>query len=95
MVKVIWTELAINDLKSLHEYISKDSEKYANRFIESIIIKVDQLKVFPNLGRKIPEFNSESIRELFEGNYRIVYRMNTEQIGIIRIHHSAKQLNLI
>ena len=25
MVKVIWTELALGDLKAIHDYISKDS----------------------------------------------------------------------
>ncbi len=43
MVKLIWTELAIEDLKLIHEYISKDSKLYADRFIEKIINRVDQL----------------------------------------------------
>jgi toxin ParE1/3/4 len=92
MVKVIWTEFALGDLKSIHEYISKDSRTYADKFIDKIINRVDQLQGFPKSGRIVPEFDSETIRELIEGNYRIVYRINPDHIGIVRIHHSAKQL---
>jgi plasmid stabilization system protein ParE len=47
MVNVIWTETAIEDLKLIHEYISKDSKLYADRFVEKIITRVKQLENFP------------------------------------------------
>ena len=92
MVKVVWTEIAIDDLRLIHEYISKDSKLYADRFIEKLIERVDQLESFPKSGRVVPEFAIETIRELIEGNYRIVYEISTEQISIVRVHHSARQL---
>ena len=30
MVKIVWTELALEDLRSIHEYICKDSKRYAH-----------------------------------------------------------------
>ena len=92
MVKLIWTEIAIEDLRSIHEYISKDSKVYADRFIDKLINKVGQLEKFPKSGRIVPEFNSEIIRELIEGNYRIIYQINSDDIGILRIHHAARLL---
>lgn len=92
MVKIIWTEFALADLKSIHEYISQDSRTYASRFIEKLIKRVDQLETFPKSGRVVPEFGDNSIRELIEGNYRIVYKINSDHIGIVRIHHSARKL---
>ena len=92
MVKVIWTEFALEDLKAIHEYISQDSKAYADKFIEKLINRVDQLENFAKSGRSVPEFNSETIRELVEGNYRIVYKINPDHIGVVRIHHSARQL---
>lgn len=44
MVKVIWTEIAIDDLKLIHDYISKDSTFYAGRFVKKLIHRVDHLK---------------------------------------------------
>ena len=92
MVKVVWTEFAIDDLRSIHKYISKDSKIYADKFIENLIGKVEQLENFPRSGRIVPEFNSDLIRELIEGNYRLVYKINPGSIGIIRVHHSARQM---
>ncbi|MEO6405356.1 MAG: type II toxin-antitoxin system RelE/ParE family toxin [Ferruginibacter sp.] len=92
MVRVVWTEIAIEDLRLIHEYISKDSKHYADRFIEKLIERVDQLERFPKAGRVVPEFDTKIIRELIEGNYRLVYKISPDQISIIRVHHSARQL---
>jgi toxin ParE1/3/4 len=92
MVKVIWTDLAIADLRSIHEYIAQDSKTYADSFIEKILQRVDQLESFPQSGRIVPEFNKETLRELILGNYRIVYRVQNEFVGIVRVHHNAQNL---
>ena len=92
MVAIIWTEYALEDLKLIHEYISKDSKVYADRQVEKIIKRVDQVSNFPKSGRIVPEFSTESLRELIEGNYRIIYRISSDKIAIVRIHHAARQL---
>ena len=79
-------------LRLIHEYISKDSKVYADRLIDKIVRRVDQLENFPRSGRVVPEFNSEIIRELLEGNYRIIYQINSDNVGIVRVHHAARQL---
>jgi toxin ParE1/3/4 len=94
MVKIIWTDLALDDLKSIHEYIARDSKFYADRFIDKIINRVDQLETHPHSGRTVPEFGLEILKELIEGNYRIVYRTATDTITIVRIHHSARLFKL-
>ena len=92
MVKVVWTDLAIEDLKSIHEYISKDSKFYADRFVTKLINRVDQLENYPQSGRIVPEFGKEDIRELIEGNYRIIFRIKVDHVGIVRVHHSSRLL---
>ena len=92
MVKIIWTDFAVGDLKSIHEYISKDSKVYADRHIERLISRIDQLEMNPHSGRVVPEFNIDTLRELIEGSYRIIYQIKPDRISIIRIHHSARQL---
>jgi addiction module RelE/StbE family toxin len=92
MVDVIWTEFAIENLHSIHEYISRDSKLHADRYIDKLIQRVEQLESFPKSGRVVPEFNLDIIRELIEGNYRIIYKLATNQISIVTIHHSARIL---
>jgi plasmid stabilization system protein ParE len=89
-VNIIWSEWAIGDLKSIYDFIALDSEFYADRQIDRIINSAGHLAVFPNSGRVVPEFNNDTLRELIEGNYRIVYSILNEQVEIVRIHHSAK-----
>jgi toxin ParE1/3/4 len=95
MVKVIWTEFAVEDLRSIHTYISQDSKVYADRFTEKIISRVGQLETHPLSGRVVPELHTDTVRELIEGNYRIIYKINTDAISIVRVHHSARQLKAL
>jgi toxin ParE1/3/4 len=76
MGKIIWTEKAASHLEAIHEYISRDSIVYANRFIKTLISKTQILKTFPNSGRVLPELQDETIREIIYQNYRIVYRVS-------------------
>ena len=93
MVNVIWSELSIEDLRSIFDYISIDSPYYAGIQIDRIVNRTEQLIEFPQSGRVVPEFNNESLRELIEGNYRIVYQLVNETVEIVRIHHAAKKID--
>jgi addiction module RelE/StbE family toxin len=91
MVKIVWTEQSVLDLKDILDYISKDSRRYAEDQIRRIKSKTLILKTQPESGRIVPELGIIQIRELIEGNYRIVYRLlNNELIEILTIHHSAR-----
>ena len=92
MAKIKWGKRAIKDLKTLHEYISLDSTYYAERHIDKIISRVEQLEKFPESGRIVPEKDDPSIRELLEGNYRIFYKVQNKSVFILRIHHSARRI---
>ena len=66
MAEIIWTPIALEDLKSIHDYIAQDSPYYASRFIDKLVNKVDILWEHPETGRIVPEFENELIRELIE-----------------------------
>ena len=92
-MKLEWTEPALSDLESIRDYITKDSEYYANRFVERIIEAVESLEKFPEMGRKVPEAEAENIRELLFQNYRIIYRVETDSILILTVIHGARDLS--
>lgn len=93
MVRINWTLQARNDLKGIAEYISKDSKLYAKRQVLKVRNRTDILKSQNYSGRKVPEIQNENIREILEGNYRIIYRVVTEKrIDILTIYHSARDL---
>lgn len=91
MVEITLSESAWNDLDSISDYIAQDSPRYAQEFGAKFFDRIEQLKGFPNLGRIVPEFQNENLRELIMNKYRIVYRVySSELIVILRIVHGSK-----
>lgn len=72
MVRINWTLQAKTDLKNTAEFISKDLRLYAKRQVIKIRNRAHILKTHIYSGRKVPEIQNETIREIFEGNYRII-----------------------
>ena len=94
MVKIIWTQRSLNDLKSIAEFISKDSVKYASLTLQRILEVTLYLENNPRIGRMVPEVGrNDKIREIIFGNYRIIYKISSSLIvHILTIHHSARRL---
>ena len=80
--KIIWTEPAKNDLKYIFDFISGFSYKIADKTVEKIIEKTEILLVkgFKLVAQK-DEINP-NYRRLIEGNYKIVYKINSDKIII-------------
>ncbi len=93
MVQINWTLQAISDLKDIAEYIAKDSKKYAKLQIVRIRFRTKILSSQIYSGKVVTEIGNQSIRELIEGNYRIIYKVvNETRIDILTVHHSARDL---
>jgi addiction module RelE/StbE family toxin len=93
MVQIKWTIQAKEDLKGIAEYIALDSVKYAKLQVARIKVRTQILNTHIRIGKITPEVNNPNIRELIEGNYRIIYKINSENhISILTIHHSARDL---
>jgi len=93
MAEVRWTPQETEDLESIAAFITQDSPHYAGLFVLNVIRRVELLKTFPRRGRVVPETNSEQIRELLMGNYRIVYRFRDNLAEILTIYHGSRLLN--
>ena len=94
MVQLNWTLLARNDLKAIFEYISKDSKKYAKLEILKIKSRTQILKVQLLIGKEVIESGNIDVRELVEGNYRIIYKMvDNDRIDILTIQHCSRNFN--
>ena len=94
MVKIIWSQRSLTDLRSIAEYISKDSIKYASLTLTRIIDVTKHIETNPRIGRMVPEIGrNDKIREIIFGNFRIIYKItNTMTVYILTVHHSAKRL---
>ncbi len=57
-----------------------------------LVSETDRLQEFPELGRIVPEYRNDDIREIVFRPYRIVYRVNRENkiCEVARVWHSAR-----
>ena len=92
MAEIKWTTQSLEDINSIAEYISKDSVRYAELFVEKIFYRTEILNKHPRTGRIVPEIEDESIRELILISYRIIYKIYSSHIDILTVHHSARLL---
>lgn len=89
-MKVLWTPQAIEDLKTIARFISMDNPQAARRHADKFKRRAESLCKFPNRGRIVPEIGREDVRELIEGNYRIVYRVRKEAVDVLTIFEGHK-----
>lgn len=92
MAKIVWTEIAIDDLNNIANFHSQYSDSFTSSLIKKLFNKPKILKDMPELGRIVPERDNESIRELIEGNYRIIYFFDRkiDLVEILTVHHSSQ-----
>ncbi len=45
------------------------------------------------MGRKVPEFDREDIREVVLGGYRLVYRVRTDAIEVLTVFDGRRLLS--
>lgn len=94
MARVIWTNPALADVQRIIEYISNDSQYYAERVGNRIVQAPRRLKQFPLSGRVIAEFSDNNIREIIYGAYRIIYLIREDVCYIVAVIHSSRNLLL-
>ena len=91
-LKLEWSEEALEDIESIATYIKKDSPTYAKSVVSKFFEKAEILKDFTELGRKVPEFNDATIREIFVYSYRLIYKLSKEKILLVAIIHGKRLL---
>lgn len=90
-MNVEWTDAALEQLWAIHEYLARSSPQYAQRVVDRITRRTQQIRSFPLSGRLVREFDAPQIREVIEGPYRIIYYIKPDQIDVLAVIHSAQQ----
>jgi addiction module RelE/StbE family toxin len=92
---VVFTRRALRDLDLIYEYLAADSPVYAQRYVDRLISRSSQISLFPQSGRQVPEGEVSEVREIIEGNYRIIYRLqfDKKRCDVLTIFHAARLLD--
>lgn len=93
-MKVHWTDTAQRHLDAIYHFIAQDSPVYAQRMVDRLTRRSQQIGTFPFSGRSVPEYEMEQIREVLEGPYRIIYHVKGDQIDVLAVLHAAQDIAL-
>ena len=91
-MRLQWSERSVNDLLAIQKFIAHDHPNTAKRWIEKLRQRARLAAEMPLAGRIVPEFNRMDIREVLLGNYRIVYRVNENNILILTVFEGHRLL---
>ena len=95
MAQVHWTSRAELDLRDIEDFIARDSVSYAVLLVDRLIQAVEKLSDFPRMGRVVPEFERDDLRELLYRKYRIVYTVRGEDVTVLRVVHGARDFRRV
>lgn len=87
-IVVVWSDTAIEELRSIYDYLCfHASKKVADKISNAIVDRTLLLEQTPRVGQKeemLAHLNKE-IRYLIEGNYKIVYWIDQDRISIATV----------
>ena len=93
-MNIFWSPLAITRVNEIADYIANDNLHVAQDWVDDVFEKIERLEEFPSSGRVVPELTREDIREIFLGNYRIIYQISKEVVSILTVRHFKQRLPL-
>ncbi len=91
-MKVVWTDTAKGNLRTIHDYIAQNSPAYAKRLVDRLTNRSKQIDAFPLSGRIVPEFDVGQIREVLEHPYRIIYHIRPDRIEVVGVVHMSRRI---
>ncbi len=92
-MNIIWSDQALRDLRAIHDYVARDSLHYANLLTDRLISRVERTSLMPSVGHPVHEFLATNLREVHEGNHRIIYRQQKDELQIVTLVHMKQQIS--
>jgi len=86
---VAWTASARDCLDEIIAYIAEDSPDAAQRVLEVVLAAAESLSVVAERGRRVPEIDIPTIREIFVYRYRLMYQVLPSEIQILAVIHGS------
>jgi len=84
-VQVRWTDEAFARLAEIEDFVARDNPTAAVRLIARLVARGEALAAFPRRGRNMPEHPGSDLREVIEGNYRLVYRIRPTVVEVLTV----------
>jgi len=86
---------AENDIQAYHAYIARQRRRAAAKWYREVKKKIQSLRSSPFRCEIAPEAEEAGLdfRHLLFGNYRIIFRVEGEEVQVARVIHAAQLLD--
>jgi len=94
--RVRWTETARVDLERIVDFIAEDSVKNAVAVLDRLEERAEALRLAAERGRVVPELQVVDVlqyRELIERPWRIIYRIEPDQVIVLAVLDGRRDLH--
>jgi plasmid stabilization system protein ParE len=92
--RVVWLPLAVQRVTQIAQHIARDRPGAASKWVDAVFALVTPLAEFPEAGRVVPEVGRDEIREVFHGEYRIVYKVEPRRVAVLTVRHGRRRFRL-
>ena len=89
---VLWSATASEQLEGIALHVARVSPVYADRLVDRIITRSEQLAEFPEIGRVSLRADDPNIREVVEGEYILLYLVQLTRIDVLAVVHGRRDL---
>nr|WP_292865650.1 type II toxin-antitoxin system RelE/ParE family toxin [Mesorhizobium sp.] len=91
MLPIVQNARAEDDLIAIWRYIARDSEAAADRMLDRIEARWQQLAAYPFSGAPRDDI-APGIRHIVVGDYLTLYRVGDGAIEILRVLHGHRKI---
>jgi plasmid stabilization system protein ParE len=93
-VKVVWTLRALDNLAAIERFIGRDSPDRAVTWVDELFERGERLREFPHVGQPPAEIPHGPYRQVWHGNYRLVFRLDedTDEVVIVGVFEGHRPL---
>ena len=86
---------ALEDLRAIQAYYLDEGVPHiGDGFVSAILDDFQILRDYPDAGRVVPEFEANHVRERIHPPFRIVYLRTANEVVLIRVWRSERELEL-
>ena len=92
MARIEWTSPGTEQFQEVIEYLNQHSPRRAHQLGSRIVAAAKRLSTSPLMGRVVPEYDQEHIREVIVAPYRLLYIVRDDVVLIAGVVDSRRDL---
>lgn len=93
--EIAWKDSAREEVREIYSCLFDLSPKLAENWSDELTKKLNYISQFPEIGRIVPDYQITEIRELFVGQYRLLYNIQGSIPRILAIRPMSRPLGKI